>query len=166
MEEKPASTKCTSQYPEYRARSHLLIIALSYRFMALDPYQMGYFIQQVGLSATSFGVTAADAMAAGMALNKLFNYRCSPPTTVVKAQGPQLQSMCTDPSCPLDPMAMCGLEDNNGTVMMPKNLTMNSTTMMNGSTMAPATPKSTGDAAKMGVASLVVFGAAVFALLM
>jgi hypothetical protein len=46
--------------------------------MALDPYQVGYFIQQVGLVATSFGVTAEDAIAAGMSLNKLFNYRCSP----------------------------------------------------------------------------------------
>lgn len=64
--------------------------------MALNPYQRGYFIQQVGLAAISFGVTAEDAMAACMALNKLFNYRRSPPTTVVEAQGPQLGSSASD----------------------------------------------------------------------
>lgn len=135
--------------------------------MALDPYQVGYFIQQVGLAATSFGVTTEDATAAGMALAKLFDYRCSPPTTVVKAQGPQLQSICIAPSCPLDPMPQCGLEDNNGVALMPQNVTMNST--MNSTSSAPhsasapagsATPPPfKGDAAKMGITSFAVLGA-------
>ncbi len=131
--------------------------------MALDPYQMGYFIQQVGLAATSFGVTTEDATTAGMALTKLFDYRCSPPTTVVKAQGPQLQSMCDDPSCPLDPMSQCGLEDNNGTALMPKNVTMNSTSSMMPSASAPvgsATPAAfKGDAAKLGAATFATLSA-------
>ena len=144
--------------------------------MALDPYQLGYFIQQVGLAATSFGVTAEDATAAGMALTKLFDYRCSPPTTVVKAQGPQLQSICDDPSCPLDPMSQCGLEDNNGTALMPTNVTMNSNSTSNSTSstmpsasapMGSATPASfKGDAAKMGAATLAVFGAGLAYLLL
>jgi len=136
--------------------------------MALDPYQMGYFIQQVGLAATSFGVTTKDATAVGMALTKLFDYRCSPPTTVVKEQGPQLQSMCTVPSCPLDPMSQCSLEDNNGAAFNPQNVTMNSTMNSNStssvhSASAPAGSATTapfkGDAAKMGATSFVVLSA-------
>lgn len=129
--------------------------------MALDPYQMGYFIQQVGLAATSFGVTVEDATAAGMALTTLFDYRCSPPTTVVKEAGPQLQSMCTDPSCQLDPNPMCGLEDNNGTVMMPQNLTMNSTSSMMMPSATSSMPATfTGAATKVGIATSAVLGVA------
>ena len=123
------------------------------RFMDLDPYEVGYFIEQVGLAATSFGVTTEDATAVGMALTKLFDYRCSPPTTVVKAQGPQLQSICQDESCPLDPNSMCGLEDNNGTAVMPMN--------------ASAPPSTfTGGAAKMGVATFAILGAGLSALML
>jgi hypothetical protein len=61
--------------------------------MVLDPYQMGYFIEQVALSAASFGVATSDIEAVGQALGSLFNYRCSPKTTVIKAQGPQYQSV-------------------------------------------------------------------------
>lgn len=138
--------------------------------MALDPYQMGYFIQQVGLAATSLGVTADDAAAAGMALTKLFDYRCSPPTTVVQAQGPRLQSMCDDPSCPLDPMSQCGLEDNNGVALIPVNVTMNSTSSMMPNTSAPmgsATPAAfKGDAVKSGAATFAVIGAGLAYLLL
>lgn len=75
--------------------------------MVLDPYQMGYFITQVALSAASFGVAESDIQAVGQALGSLFNYRCSPKTTVIKAQGPQFQSICTDQSCPLADNATC-----------------------------------------------------------
>ena len=78
-----------------------------HKFMALDAYQMGYFIQQVGLSAASFGVTDDDVAAVGMALTKLFDYRCAAPATAVPAQGPQLQSICIVDSCPLADNATC-----------------------------------------------------------
>lgn len=42
-----------------------------------------------------------------MALTSLFDYRCAPPTTVIKSQGPQLQSICTDETCPLAENATC-----------------------------------------------------------
>lgn len=73
--------------------------------MALDPYQVGYFITQVGLSAASFGVAADDVTAVGMALANLFGHRCAPPTTVVPAQGAQLQAICVADTCPLSPEA-------------------------------------------------------------
>ena len=37
----------------------------------LNSNQVGYFIQQVGMSAASFGVSQADVQAAGQALTKL-----------------------------------------------------------------------------------------------
>ncbi len=75
--------------------------------MALDQYQVGYFIQQVGLSAASFGVATEDVTAVGMALTKLFDYKCAPPTTVVPVQGAQLQAICIADTCPLSPNATC-----------------------------------------------------------
>lgn len=78
-----------------------------HKFMALDPYQVGYFITQVGLAAASFGVADADVQAVGMALTSLFDYKCAPPTTAVKAQGPELQSICIDEACPLAMDAVC-----------------------------------------------------------
>lgn len=78
--------------------------------MVLDPFQMGYFIEQVALSAASFGVATSDIEAVGQALGSLFNYRCAPKTTVIKAQGPQYQSICTDDSCPLADNATCAAQ--------------------------------------------------------
>lgn len=80
------------------------------RFMVLDPHQMGYFIEQVGLSAASFGVAQSDVKAVGTALESLFDYRCAPKTTVIPAQGPQFQSICTDKSCPLAQNATCAAQ--------------------------------------------------------
>lgn len=76
----------------------------------LDPNQVGYFIEQVGLSAASFGVAKSDVAAVGQALEKLFDYRCAPKTTVVPAQGPQYQSVCTDKSCPLAMNSTCAAQ--------------------------------------------------------
>lgn len=55
--------------------------------MNLNANQMGYFIQQVGLAAASFGVSAADVATVGAALDKLFNKKCSPPTDVLGTGG-------------------------------------------------------------------------------
>lgn len=78
--------------------------------MVLDPMQMGYFITQVGLSAASFGVAKSDIETVAHALESLFDYRCAPKTTVIPAQGPQYQSVCTDKSCPLADNAMCSAQ--------------------------------------------------------
>ena len=80
-----------------------------FRFMGLDVNQFGYFVQQVGLSAASFGVAAADVNAVGAALYSLFGYRCSSPMTVVPGDGPQTQAICSDPSCPLADDPKCWL---------------------------------------------------------
>jgi len=72
-----------------------------HKFMDLSYAEVTYFITQVALSAQSFGVASDDLVVAGTALNSLFNVRYAPPTTVIPAQGAQLQSICTDETCPL-----------------------------------------------------------------
>ena len=136
--------------------------------MDLDPYQVGYFITQVGLSAASFGVTTDDVTAVGEALAKLFDYRCAPPTTVVPAQGPQLQSICQDDTCPISANGTCPASPMepfvaNATLAMGegRNSTGNaSTTASTSATPVPTQMKGMG--ARVAV-STVVMGAAMVA---
>lgn len=90
-----------------------------HKYMNLDHAQMTYFIQQVGLAAKSFGVSDADIMTAATSLNNAFNYRCSPPTEIIPEQGKQLQSMCTNETCPLDPKSTCAAYPNNAMASNP-----------------------------------------------
>lgn len=95
-----------------------------HKFMDLDQNELGWFIQQVAMSAASFGVAQSDLKVVGTALNQLFGYRCEPPATAIKAQGPQLQSICIAGSCPLAQGAVC---DQYQPAVMPKNATMTGT---------------------------------------
>ncbi|KAI0877640.1 hypothetical protein GGS24DRAFT_446269 [Hypoxylon argillaceum] len=125
---KPANTNSSSQYfllthlyqffgsllgcsqqgmPGFDAYSGHASMYEVHKFMALDPYEVGYFITQVGLAASSFGVADSDVQAVGAALTSLFDYRCAPPTTVIQAQGAQLQSICTENDCPLAADSVC-----------------------------------------------------------
>lgn len=121
-------------YPAYAGDASLYEV---HKFMGLDENQVGYFNEQVGLSAASFGVSMADVTAAGMELNKIFNNRCGPNITVIPAQGPQMQSICVDPSCPIAANGSCS---GYPTLPMPVNITMtnssmSSSTMSGGMTM-------------------------------
>ncbi|TGJ88370.1 hypothetical protein E0Z10_g396 [Xylaria hypoxylon] len=78
-----------------------------HKFMALGPNELGYFITQVGLAAASFGVADSDVQAVGMALNSLFGFRCAPPATVIESQGPQLQAICIEETCPIAENSVC-----------------------------------------------------------
>jgi len=109
--------------------------------MDLSYAQVGYFIQQVALSGASFGVAESDLAGVGTALNSLFGYRCAAAVTVIPAQGPQLQSICTDAAtCPLAPNNTCSAYDT--TISEPKmaNGTMNESST---STQMSATPTGT-----------------------
>ncbi|KAF2970811.1 hypothetical protein GQX73_g2816 [Xylaria multiplex] len=113
---KPSNTQNSSQYLEASSlpiyiSSLGLCWVVPNKFMALDPNEVGYFITQVGLAASSFGVVDSDVQAVGMALNSLFGYRCALPTTVIASQGPQLQAICIDDTCPLAEEATCGSYD-------------------------------------------------------
>ncbi|OWP02671.1 hypothetical protein B2J93_6636 [Marssonina coronariae] len=78
-----------------------------HKFMDLSLAEVTYFIEQVAGAALSFGVSADDLAPVGNALMTLFGYRCSPPATVVPAQGSQAQSICQAEDCPLAPMSNC-----------------------------------------------------------
>ncbi|UZJ52101.1 hypothetical protein CBS101457_001421 [Exobasidium rhododendri] len=78
-----------------------------HRFMNLDKYEMAYFIEQVGLSATSFGVTTEDATAVGTALTNAFDYRCLPPTSLGGGAANASQSICVAANCPLAASSNC-----------------------------------------------------------
>ena len=92
-----------------------------HKFMALGPAEVTYFVTQVGLAASSFGVAESDVAAVGTALSGLFGKRCAPAVEVVPPQGPALQAICVEPACPLADGAVCGLYDN---VVEPGNATM------------------------------------------
>lgn len=80
-----------------------------HKFMDLDAYEVGYFITQVGYAAASFGVAPSDIEYVAGALNKLFNYKCSPPTSVLPNEKPELQAICIASSCPEAPTPSCSL---------------------------------------------------------
>ena len=154
-------------FPAYAGHASMYSV---HKFMDLSDAEVGYFISQVAMAAASFGVADSDLTAVGTALNGLFGVRCAPNTTVIPAQGPQLQSICTDDTCPLSPNATCSLYTP---VMEPANAS--STTAGGGSTSAtgtstPATgtttpaPVPTAGAVTVGVSLLAVAGG--FALLL
>lgn len=90
----------TSPFKNYQGDTSMSQV---HRFMNLDENEMGYFIQQVGSAATSFGVTMDDATAVGMALTNAFNYRCLPPTALAPGAENASQSVCLAESCPTMP---------------------------------------------------------------
>jgi hypothetical protein len=119
-----------------------------HKYMALSPSEIGYFIQQVALSASSFGVAESDLAVVGTALTSLFDYRCAPPTTVIMSQGPQLNAICIDSTCPLAVNATC--DKYNGTVAEPSTAV---------SSLVPTTTaKVTGTATPMASASMSMMG--------
>ena len=64
-----------------------------HKYMALSQVEVGYFIQQVGLAAASFGVAPEDVKAVGDALTSAFGYKCAGKAKVV-GEGEELQSIC------------------------------------------------------------------------
>ncbi|KAL4811354.1 hypothetical protein BDV18DRAFT_155959 [Aspergillus unguis] len=139
-----------------------------HKFMVLDPNEVGYFVQQVGLSAASFGVAKSDIDAVAESLNKLFGMRCAPKMTAIPEQGPQFQSVCTDESCPLADNATCAAQPpmqkpvmQVSSSAMPSASASSSSSMQGGSgssatgspTMSPG-PEFTGAAAGLSVSGL------------
>jgi uncharacterized membrane protein YgcG len=78
-----------------------------HRFMNIDAAEEGYFIQEVGLSATSFGVSTADATTVGNALTGLFSKRCAPPAALPGSTMKYSQSVCVASDCPLAANSNC-----------------------------------------------------------
>jgi hypothetical protein len=131
--------------------------------MDLSTYEVGYFIEQVALSAASFGVAQSDLMVVGTALNSLFGYRCAPATTVIPAQGAQLQSICTDNTCPVAVNSTCsGVQNVTKPAIANSSLVGNATATAGSSGPAQVT---TNAAATAGLSAAAVLGAAAMLLL-
>ncbi|KAK3723712.1 hypothetical protein LTR37_001593 [Vermiconidia calcicola] len=99
-----AGTKSSSDFPAYAGDKSMYE---THKFMALNAYQVQYFIQQVGLSAASFGVATEDVTAVGEALQGYFGVKCAPETEIIMGQGKELQSICIAEGCPEAPDASC-----------------------------------------------------------
>jgi len=115
------------------------------RFMDLSYAEVTYFIEQVGMSAASFGAAQDDVVAAGTALGNLFNYRYSAPAVVVPSQGAQLQSICTDSTCPIAANATMDMYASNIThpSVAISSLVPNTTASATGSATGSKTSSST-----------------------
>jgi hypothetical protein len=102
-----------------------------HKYMALDPFEVGYFIEQVGLAAQLVGLTPKEANTLTTALGEGVTYRCRPAVVLFKGGVPGPQSICTDSSCPLAPNADCSAYDfDNGTSPQPA--------LVNGQVLPPA----------------------------
>ena len=127
-----------SKFPSYQGDPSMWDV---HRFMRLSHNQMGYFIEQVGMSASSFGAAKADVDMVGAALTKVFDYQCSPPYALASDVPADLQSICIGTGCPLDPMPDCAAYyARNGT-----SPSMSSTSQMAGGATGspmPGTPMS------------------------
>jgi len=143
-----------------------------HKFMVLDPNELAYFITQVGLSASSFGASQSDVTAVGTALITAFDNRCGPATTIIPSQGAQLQSICTDPSCPLAANSSC---TNQAVIAAPNSTTGTSTSggsspsgTATGTSPSAGTTSQAASAVRDAVSAaglLGAIGAGVFALL-
>lgn len=69
--------------------------------MDLNFTDLGHFINQLGQTLTHFGFEDQDTQTVTIGLNSQYNVRCAPPVTLDPAVGPELPSLCQDPSCPL-----------------------------------------------------------------
>lgn len=137
--------------------------------MDLSYAEVGYFITQVALSAASFGVAKADLEVVGMALGSIFDVRCAPPTIVIPAQGAQLQSICTDMTCPLAVNSSCALYQTNitepATATMSSMMSTGTASATAASSSKPATASTAAGAAGAYPAGVAAFGAMIAFLL-
>lgn len=141
-----------------------------HRYMDLDKYQMGFFIELCVSSMKSLGISATDAVLFGNTLTSFFDFRCSPPALVPNepATDPELQSVCIAKNCPLDPKADCVAYPENGVALVPVNLTEaqsggnNETGGANGTSSAPGGPVQTSDSMKLRVYSAIILTTVAF----
>ncbi|KUJ18985.1 uncharacterized protein LY89DRAFT_581946 [Mollisia scopiformis] len=92
---------CTIPPPLPPSTGPILNLAYVHKFMDLNQTDIGYFIDQLALSAAHFGFSQQDSSSLSTQLNAKYNVRCSPPV------GTQLYSLCQDETCPLDPSPDC-----------------------------------------------------------
>jgi len=139
-------------FPAFKGHSSMGEV---HKFMDLDASEVGYFITQVGLAAASFGVADEDVTTVGMALNKLFGYRCAPSMAILPNATAELQSICQAEDCPIAPNATCaayGMPTEPVNATSPANTLMPTGTGMSPSSTASMMPGFTGAASVVGAA--------------
>jgi hypothetical protein len=139
----------------------LFVASLTYnRYMDLDPYEQGWFVNQLTLAAASIGFSAEDTTIWFNTMTGLFSSRCSPPTAVGNLP-PVLNSICIHPSCPIAEGGDCELYNNGKEAVAPgvANVTLaGNYTKTNGSVVGtnisasftPSATAQTGDAWRIG----------------
>ena len=104
---------CTLPPPPLPNTNGPVSLAYAHKFMNLEYNQLGYFINQLSLSATYHGVSSQDADTFRTQLNSRYNVRCAPAITLNPAAPPQLLSLCQNPTCPLAvPVSDCAAYTN------------------------------------------------------
>lgn len=94
----------TTAFPAYGGSTSQYSV---HKYMYLTTAQNTYFINQVALSAQSFGVASADIAVVGTALNSLFNQRCSANVSVPMSAPAAPQAICIADDCALAANSSC-----------------------------------------------------------
>lgn len=83
-------------------------------------WESQFFNQQIVLATKAVGFEDPDVEFTRVGLDKTFTYRCIPPAAVIPPDaGPQLQSICVGPSCPLADPSNCSAYPDDGYVAPP-----------------------------------------------
>ncbi|KAH7381385.1 hypothetical protein DE146DRAFT_284650 [Phaeosphaeria sp. MPI-PUGE-AT-0046c] len=149
-----------------------VMLAYAHKFMNLEYHQLGYFINQLSLAATHFGVSPQDADTFRNSLNTRYNVRCAPAVSFSPTSPAQLLSLCQNPTCPLAvPVSDCAAYTNltaNG-VASSNPTTVTSVAISTASgidryttpTAQAAPAQSSGGLSTGGIAGVAVGGAAI-----
>lgn len=161
-----------SGYPKYGGDVSMYDV---HKFMNLNYIENTWFIQNVGLSAMSFGVSMDDVQAVAKTLGGAFNVKCAPTSGPLESLlGPELQSICIAADCPLAPNATCdaygpayapgianstlamgeGNTSSTATMTAPNGGHISPTASSSGAGGASSSPAATGAAATMVAGSV------------
>ncbi|KAM0452824.1 hypothetical protein ACHAO4_005243 [Trichoderma viride] len=101
---------CSHQgYPAFPAYAGAASMYQVHKFMDLNYAQNKYFIDQHVVAAESLGFSTEDGKIFSDNLYSIFAVRCGGPTSIIKTQGPQLQSTCLTDDCPNADDSECDL---------------------------------------------------------
>ncbi|KAL6703093.1 hypothetical protein ACN47E_010230 [Coniothyrium glycines] len=161
---------CTLPPPPLPHSNGPISLAYAHKFMGLEYNQLGYFINQLSLAATHFGVSTQEAETFRTTLNSRYNVRCAPAVSFNPSSPPQLLSLCQNATCPLavpvsDCAAYANLTAGGSAGSNPVTVTLSAsatTAPVSGQTSTPDTqPKASDKLSTGGIAGVAVGGAAV-----
>ncbi|KAJ8113734.1 hypothetical protein OPT61_g4203 [Boeremia exigua] len=135
---------CTLPPPPLPKTNGPVSLAYAHKFMNLEHHQLGYFINQLSLAASHYGVSSQDASTFRTTMNSRFNVRCAPGVSSNPSSPPQLLSLCQNETCPLAvPVSDCAAYVN----LTASGLTNSEPTTVTSLPTTTATPSDTGSSA-------------------